>query len=1539
MAENTNDVQLDLSGFDIKPPAPNNTSEQFYRADPVKVEPEPYKNPTGIFDNFDNAVNNAARNTTLAPTSRLYYPKELTEKYKGTAAYSPWMDPYADNESVAAKNWGVWDAIGTGFSGLLDNALHAGKQYAMFYPRLGRAIVTLDPSQLKISEADLAVTAQELNTIKNKNPVFYDPGTSTDDIFSRQFLSETLQSTGFTFGTMGAFVAENAVTGGMSSVLPKLFKVGAASRSVKLAEIGNEAINIGRAEMNLTQQTQNLLRNGPAGRLGSKTAWDRVLGAASKIPFLDGLADAGQLMRIGAKSGLTKGELSMVGLGGLRRGISEWNFASSEAVVEAGGTYGDTYDLLYKKYEDQGIKVTPEIREQISQDAMRAATKDYAINVGILGVTNKIMFNNLFRSFGTDSKFINLLTKEGGRVLSVMGRTEGGKTLALSMPKSFWGVIGNKKDIIAFGNKLGENYGKTLYRKELAKDLVRGFSRFEVMEGIQENLQEGTSVGIKKYYSDLYDRGVASWGDSFKEGIESQFSKTGWKTFLSGALMGFFTRPVTGAVQSAKRSFDESRAKKGDPNHVDALTRSLKEMNAYYADPEKVLFDPIRAIKEQVQLNTGMAKASSQGQKYDYFNNHDSAMIKLAIHAKNTGTFDTFIELTKAYGTEYTEKEFEEATGINIKQTKFGSVQAYTNDLVGKLTRYSELHDKYTSMYSNHLTMSDLTSDPYRKQRYAFNQMAIRNAISIVAFNEAKAEASTRRAADISRKISEIEGIGNAALSTFNNVTSYDKAQDTLRILENELKILRESPDKSESTKKAISEKEEEIQHLTEWTKLAYEESTDEEGEKSYIPFNVRALSPESRNKLVETLSKYYNLKNKQSGLSTNIKTQDVVKVLTDINDYQKLSEDTKEHIDAVNLLSDPNNFTKVAISHRSASVAAFARVAHDTYKELESQSGVFEEYLKKNPNDLNTLLSIARSPFNAYESMDVVLKAIQNINDLTEEQNEENQKEAEKKLLLVLQKAEENQKRKKAVNLAELSEKEQLEFISNHYRQSDDGDFIERYYISTIDDQRVVTHTIKLDDIEKHYGKKTGEDVTEEQLVEYLIDAEQLLWNKENPTAQKPKNNSANRAATTTTLVKKIRNLVGQKVSVKGRKGTIAIENQKYVVKFDDNENDTVELGPEETQPIVFNWELDEATSKMVAVEADPNASLSLDNFPEITLLDENLTEGDQEITGVTRDSKTIKVQDISHNVEYIDMDTIKIDGKQFSIARDEQGDITAIEHKKGRKVIRYNREDMFSDPTGLAAEHISLVEQFFFQIAEFTDEQLDRMTEQAKNEGVAEEGKTIRPKKTKGKKTPSEMQRDEDIEAILFDMTNDQAIIFDKVLSAKTNQDLENIPSEDRENIKNWALDAIKKLGKLDASEQVELLLDTVINPISKLTNEFNNRDGSTKRVTKKKSKSPTGTKKDGTTAGKKGDTSEVKGNSIKGAAGAVERIYDSKEVKVEIEDLISTSTESIYTIKETTEAKRTYKFTKKAYKQNLSKAEKPETDPFEDSDLKLC
>jgi len=1542
MENTTNDVNFDLSSFNASDALPDNPSEKFYRASPAKVDPPDSDN--SILSGFDNVVSKNFDKAPASPTVSTYYPKELTEKYKGTAVYSPWMDPYADNESAAAENWSTWDAITTGLSGMWDNAMYAGKEYAMFYPRLGRALLTLDPSLINPTDAETAISGEEQKRIYRNNPIFYDPN-SEDDIFSRQFLAETLQNTGFTFGTMGGFVAENALFGGISKVIAPLFKAGAASKSMRIAEIGAEGLNLSKNEMNLAQQTRNLLQNGPAGRLGGKTAWDYALNIGSKLPFIDAVADTTKLLQVAGKAGLTAGELRMIGAGGLRRAMSEWNFAASEAAVEAGGVYGDTFDQLYDSYLKKGIEITPDIIDQIRKDSLSGASKDYAINVAILGITNKITFGNLFRNFGTDSKFINILRSQGERTISVMGKTEGGKMLAKSLPRGFLGVLGHKKDIIgAFAN------GKEVFRKELKKDLIRGLSRFEITEGIQENLQEGTSVAIKDYYADLYDRDVASWGDSFKEGVEAQFTKTGLKTFLSGALMGFFTRPVTGAIQGAKESYEEYKLKKANPNHVNALEGTLKELNHFYADPERVLYEPIKAMKKQIALNQGMVRSAAQGQKYDYFNNRDSGIIELALHAKRTGTFDVFKDFIKEYGSNFSEKDFKEATGIDIAKTKMGSVQEYTNGLVEQLDRYGELHDKYMDRFSDYMTLDTLTDDPYRKQKYSFTQMAIRNAVHTIAFNEAKAQASTMRAADISSKVSQVEAIGSAAASTFNTITSHAKASDAIRILENEIKILKETKDKDRATVKLLNQKKEERKLLRQWLEESYEEkeSIDEPGEKIYLPLNRRAMSKETKDRMARILTKYYALKNSQNGVEVPIKSEDVRRVLTDINDYQKLTDDTRDYIDAVNLLSDPDNFTKFAINNKSALVAAFARIAHDVYKKgLATESQIFKDYIDKNPDDLNTLLNIARSPFNAYDSMDKVYKAIENINKLSEDQKlkdeeifAEKQKEAAKRAEQFLEDIE----RSKAQNLALLSEEEQVDFVAEHYEISKDKKSIERKIKSSVDTNKdIVTHTIQIKDIVKQLGVNSFDEISDDELIAYYIGVEQELWRRENPLSAKENTNDGQRTATTTIVSKKVRNLVGQKVSVKGRKGEIIREDDgAFYIKFDDDPSDMVPLGEDQSENIVFNWEIDEATGKMVATEADPDKVVSLDQFPEVTLLDDNLTEEEQEITGVTRDSKTIRIQDISHNVEYVDNDNIKIDGKLFTIGRDENGEIVRLEHRKGKRNIIYTKNEMYADPTSLSAEHISLVEQFLLQqspTTNLTDEQLDSMLEQAGNEQGGKEGKLIGSRRAKSKKSLSEEERELQIENVMFDWTEEQANIFAQVLAATNNEDIENIPIEDRENIKKWGLDTIKKLSKLDATNEIVFLTDVLINPLSKSNNEFNNRDSSTKRVTKKEAKTLDGSKRTKSSTGKQSAPSEIKETTITGGAGAVDSMYDKKEVKVSIDELISVAPTSVYTEDETKKAKSAYKFTKKSYKENLSKTEKPKTDPFEDSDLYTC
>lgn len=359
---------------------------------------------------------------------------DAVNKYKGTSAYSPYMTPYADSEAIAASNWSVWDAISTGLSGLTDNAVNAGKQYAYGWVRAGRALTNFDSDYLTPSQFETQTIAAEQALVGQANPIFYDPGTK-DDIFTRGFAAEFLQNTGFTFGTLAGFMTETALLGGAGKLftrLPSLFKAGAAAKSIRIAEQGNAVSKLGS-----TQALDDAIKNMyGSGVFTGKTVMDNALNVASRLPIIGAVADAGKIAKAartleGAGTiSLTGTELARIGGGGLKRAFSEWNFAASEAAIEAGGTYGEVYDELYENYQRDNDGRVPEGEElqKIRDMAMDASGTGYATNFAVLAVMNKIQFGNIFRNFGTDSKFLSLLRSDADRVIAIHGVTTGKAT-------------------------------------------------------------------------------------------------------------------------------------------------------------------------------------------------------------------------------------------------------------------------------------------------------------------------------------------------------------------------------------------------------------------------------------------------------------------------------------------------------------------------------------------------------------------------------------------------------------------------------------------------------------------------------------------------------------------------------------------------------------------------------------------------------------------------------------------------------------------------------------------------------------------------------------------------------------------------------------------------------------------------------------------------------------------------------------------------------------------------------------------------------
>lgn len=1559
---------FNITDPDASSVAPDNNSSAL-QTDPNY--PANLPDSTSVSDPFGNTDDIFSRAAASVPQNLVKrsapYDASLVEKYRGTAAYSPYMSPYGDAEKIAANNWGMWDAVATGLSGLTDNAINAGKEYAYGWVRAGRALASFDTDYLTPSDYETRILGIEQKLVSQKNPIFYDPGTE-DDIFTRGFAAEFLQNTGFTFGTLGGFLTETALLGGVGKLftkLPKLFKMGAAAKSVRMAEQGVTAGSKLSYSQLLEEQARNMYGT---GIFTGKTIMDNALNVASKLPIIGAVADAGKTIRaarsLGAVEGagtiaLTGTELAKIGAGGLKRAFSEWNFAASEAAIEAGGTYGEVYDSLYDMYVARNDGKTPEGEElqKIRELALDASGSGYNTNFAVLALMNRIQFGNLFRNFGTDSKFLSLLRSDADRVIAVNGIEQGGKALTKAYTKGYLGVLGHRSDIIKTFNK------PTFYR-ELGRDFIRGAGRIEITEGLQENIQEGTNEFLKSYYADLYDDNVANFGPSFKEAFESQTTKRGFKTFLQGALTGFAIRPVTGAAQAARNAYLEKQAAKANPEHVNALQATLNRLNLAMANPEKILRENHRVIKEQVMLNDGMTKGAAVGDKYAYLNNKDSAIIRLALDAKRTGTFDAFKTMLTNYGQSLDNEEFKEATGINLEAEGVGSAAEYTTNLVNRLDRYSKGYDKYSKLFSDYLSLDGVIQDDYSKQRFKFAQASIQDAIHTAAFNEAKAEASLQRAASIAQDVSKIRGIGQSAAANFNTITDHGMAKQQINIVNNEIKTLQESGPLTPQTKALIALKEKERDLLTEWTENAYSEeviATDAGEISNFVPINYKSLSQAKQNQLAKILSEYYTVKNQQSGSAPAVLDNDVKSVLDSINDYQKLSRDTKDYIAAVNLLSDPKNLIRAAHAYEDARVAAYARLTHDTFLKLAEESEIFANYLKDNPKELENLLKIARTPLGSYDNVSSVMQSVMKINALVvedEQKTAEAQAAAQAKAQADAQAAAQAAviaKRSAAVNIRAMSAKDASDFVHDHYEYIDDPEDPEgpalgfrRYFIDDAGN-KVITHEILNDLIEKQYPGVDIKDFynNDTMISEFVRSFEQEMFYRQNPTISRTDQEPIQRRDAIINESKKLWNLVDQKVLYLGKPGTLKKDDKNYFIEYEDGE--TTILGKIEEDPqSKFRWRKVRNKLEYKLEEINPNPIHSTDNYPYLHILPDAMTEEERRLTGESLDAIAMRVQGERINVQYRKDptgETIDIGGNVFRVQRDDSGAIESMSHEFDAGTVLFTKEEAEREPDGLASKYFAIANMAYIHDADLSETQVDTAIQKAQEQvpSVERVVVTARERGVKARETIKQTEGAIELIGRIMESVPDELVdAFDDIMSMNSAR-LQQLPRETKLKLLDWAQGAVKKLNNLDKNNPdvisyITLLNDLIIGPLAK-------KDGRTsterqpKKATSKENETPVAPAPTAPAPGEPSAPSSYKREqgSVTKAAAHVNRNYNKKdkELAVKIEELLPAK-ENLINRMEIEAASDVSKFNKRSYRSAVTKKRNIPDDPYNNPPL---
>jgi hypothetical protein len=1294
-------------------------------------------------DPFLSAVADADRSANYRESqdkyrTSSYYNPDTKERYSQFSTfYNENFNPEVDNERLALENWDTWDALSAGFSGFKDTFSSSFGEYFR-YDRIAKALFNLDVDYLKPDETDLDRMAYDQHQNELKNPIFYAPGTE-NDFLTKGFLAETISNLGFTFGTISGVFAEQAafkaVEGGLALLSPEtggaslvaageLEVIGDARAATGLGRVWKSLVTsftgkaLNSAEL-LAQEgklTSNIMREGKqlssvddAARTVAQQAntisngvkygtgfWDNALKMASKIPFGGEIADAARMYRAG-KGILTSKELFQIGIGGFRRSLGEWQLAASEAAIEAGGNYKDTLDQLVDEYKSANGGTAPigEDYYNLRNIAMRSSTVDFGTNVAILGVMNKIMWGGLFGKFAAESAAISKLRLELGKKAAELGITvvEGvgkktGKALTQGYQKGFLGTFGLLP-------KIAEDFSKKEAAWQLGKSSLKGLTRIQLTEGIQENLQEITTGATKDYYVSMYKKDARTWGQSFDEALGEQFTKRGAKTFLSGALTGLFIGPAMHTIQSTMSAFD-----KNAKAHKQAIKESVDYLNKFYSENhEKVLDESVKQIKLQTDFNNNKLEAISAKDKYQWHNNQDSALIQTIMHAKRTGTLGNLSAFIKGYGETFDNEQFKSAFGFSPEELGASSSGEIMTGLANSVKAYGDIYDGYMTKFGLFLSMDDYLKDPLSKQKFSVRKAAFLDAISNVAFMEAKAQSSINRQAGIRQNITKYKSIGNSLASAFDTLVNPEKIGDSIFIMESEIANLKDSlkveglnQKEKDRTLTLIESKEKEKALLSSVYAIMFELKTipdPNDPTKTASFYDTRNFIKESnvlRKMMVQQITDYLQLKNDQTGINNKVNSEEIDNALNDIFDYMSLGKDHQEYVESVNLLNDPENFGRYHERLMDARVSAHARLLYDDFQDLASISEVGKKFVDDNKELLDRLLSFSKNGAGTFENMrelqlirDQITAKNQEFTQEAAVQNQKAREESQKKQEEQTQKLNTSRQSKKTKPLISMliesmsSGDEQLkQEIDTYMAMRFALDELENFPFGETDPEKRVVNRYYIDENgnkilfgDDEFGRikipvmsqgENPEPINDlSSLYEYLYNVEEYLYDQ----TQRETTATPEQSNTVTEKVdaekSRLANFVGQPVMLNGEKGILEAVNWKigdkrksYVVTLENG--DVIKL-----------------------TEINDEDNHSFDDFAELSIAVESLEpETKSEITSSPNPIVDTNAQGTVTIIVNEDFTTATINGVEWEIEKDDNGMVKAflrLENRKGKK------------------------------------------------------------------------------------------------------------------------------------------------------------------------------------------------------------------------------------------------------------------------------
>lgn len=937
---------------------------------------------------------------------------ETIDIYRYQDGFNPiGFDPF---NSENYKHWQDKETWSSALSKGMDSfSTRFGNTYVdsfASYGRMADALFSWDWEKMMPDAAEM----QELNWAEYKesmkNFVFVDPS-EEDDIISKRSVSEFIGNAGFALGTVGALGTElvfdaalTALSGGVGGgsfiataakftglqAIKTAAKQGIKSMGLKgMAKVGDFVQDVGTGAFRYANESAETLS--AAGKVASKVKQAETLANAAKIgattfresmnevfnimsfngkaifksksagEFFKNVAKGvpifgtgfryGEKIVAGAKGGLSAGALTGIGLQGARRIVQELNMSSTEAGFEAVTTYGSTLDLMVKNYQErnEGENPSPEELAKMQDKAWTAAGANYGTNLALLLATNRLQFGGLFNRFGISTKWTKELLEEGAEKSFTVNKIfKGSKETAQTYIKNrFFGAY-------ALTGKIAKDFGKKQAIYEFGKHFMKDAFKFEISEGIQENLQETSASAWMNYFAKQYEGTKFTLGKAFEQGLDEQFTKQGFRTFLQGALTGSLIRPVTSIQQNSMQWMQEkamSRQYQSNPaeNPYVKMKEQLKKdvdlQNQFFSQlSNKKYADNIITFTSHVDNTLNQTEAAAKGAQYEWQNHKDNIVLAGALAANRTGTISAYKQAIRQSGLEMSDEEFEKAYNIKLADTKYNTAAEFAEEMANDVGKYSDTIDNIRKKIKN--SIDPLMYEQGSKERTVamIRQYAQEEAVKIIALNSLKGTRAAERATAIAQEMMSIPGLDTSSDYAIRVLTNPQNFQAEVGNMKAQIRLLQESmttadPDFKKELEEKLKLAKRKLELYDKWTDFWQFEDTNEErvntktgktetrASKKATKFRGVPISVVERDEngnvtnpnatayrfdhpeVVTAFREFINIVNSEAGIKTELSEEAVADSIDKIVDYIRLEEDSKEYIKSVDVLYNPENF------------------------------------------------------------------------------------------------------------------------------------------------------------------------------------------------------------------------------------------------------------------------------------------------------------------------------------------------------------------------------------------------------------------------------------------------------------------------------------------------------------------------------------------------------------------------------------------------------------------------------------------------------